>query len=98
MDMDRLKGAAQDAGGKLQQGFGELTGDRSTQAEGMARQIGGKAQGLFGEAKDQVRDVAGDAVDSIEKYPLLSLLAAAGLGFLVSMLLSDHNDRRYRRR
>ena len=63
MDTDRIKGAAQELGGKLQQGFGSVTGDRSTQAEGAAREIGGKAQGLFGEAKDQVRDVAEDAGD-----------------------------------
>lgn len=61
MDTDRIKGAAQEIGGKLQQGYGGLAGDRSTQAEGVAREMGGKAQGMFGEAKDQVRDVAEDA-------------------------------------
>ena len=120
MDTDRIKGAAQEAGGKLQQGFGKLTGDPSTQAEGAAREIGGKAQGLFGEAKDQVRDFAEDATDtarsavqhggdvareglkavesSVKDYPVIYLLAAAAVGFFASMLLSDHNDRRYRRR
>lgn len=63
MDTDRIKGAAQDLGGRLQQGFGNLTGDRSAQAEGTAREMGGKAQGLFGEAKDQARDLAEDAGD-----------------------------------
>lgn len=120
MDMDRIKGAAQEAGGKLQQGFGKLTGDRSTQAEGAAREVGGKAQGLYGEAKDQIRHVAEDVSDyardaadhggdyarqgaraveaSIKDYPVIYLLAAAAVGFFASMLLSDHNDRRYRRR
>ena len=120
MDTDRIKGAAQDVGGKLQQGFGKVTGDRSTQAEGVAREIGGKAQGLYGEAKDHARDMAEDvsayardavengstyarqgakAVEaSVKDYPVVYLLAAAAVGFLTSMLLSDHNDRRYRRR
>ncbi len=60
MDADRIKGAAQEAGGKIQQGFGKLTGDDSTRAEGAAREIGGKAQGAFGAAKDQIRETAED--------------------------------------
>ncbi len=63
MDTDRIKGAAQELGGRLQQGYGGVTGDRSTQAEGLAREMGGKAQGLFGEAKDHVREIAEDAGD-----------------------------------
>ena len=51
MDTDRIKGAAQEVGGKVQQGFGKITGDSSMQAEGAAREMGGKAQGLFGEAR-----------------------------------------------
>lgn len=120
MDTDRIKGTVQDVGGKLEQGFGKLIGDRSTQAEGAAREIGGKAQGMFGDAKDQVRhiaedvsDYARDAVDngsayarqgaraveaSVKDYPVIYLLAAAAVGFFASMLLSDHNDRRYHRR
>ena len=120
MDTDRIKGAAQEVGGKVQQGFGRLTGDGSTQAEGAAREFGGKAQGLFGEAKDQVRHVAGDVSttpamssitggdyarqgakavgSSIKDYPVIYLVAAAAVGFHASMLLSDHNDRRYYRR
>ena len=112
--------AAQDIGGKLQQGVGSLAGDRSTQAEGAARELAGKAQSAFGEAKDQVRDIAEDAGDyarqavrqggryvregaravehSIESYPVVYLVAAAAAGFLASMLLSDHFDRRYLRR
>ena len=127
MDSDRIKGAAQEIGGKVQQGFGKLTGDSSTQAEGAARELGGKAQGAFGEAKEQVRhvvedvnDYARDVVDnakdvvdhsgkyvrqgaksvasSIKDYPVIYLVAAAAVGFFASMLLSDHNDRRYYRR
>ena len=119
MDTDRIKGAAQEVGGKVQQGFGKLTGDTSMEAEGHARELGGKAQGVFGEAKDQVRhaaeevtEYARDVVDhgsdyarqgakavesSIKDYPVVYLIAAAAVGFFASMLLSDHNDRRYRR-
>ncbi len=120
MDTDRIKGVAQEVGGKIQQGFGKITGDHSTQAEGAAREFGGKAQGLFGETKDQVRHFADDVSDytrdvvdhggeyarrgakavetNIKDYPVIYLLAAAAVGFFASMLLNDHNDRRYHRR
>jgi uncharacterized protein YjbJ (UPF0337 family) len=75
MDTDRLKGAAQDAGGKLQQGIGKLTGDDSLRAEGLAREAGGKVQGAFGELKDQargtasdIRSFASDVVDHADDY------------------------------
>ena len=61
MDSDRLKGTAQELGGKVQSGFGEATGDDSTRAEGAAREMGGKAQDAFGQAKAQIRAVAGSA-------------------------------------
>ena len=75
MDTDRIKGAAQEAGGKLQQGLGKLTGDDSLRAEGAAREAGGKVQGAFGNVKDHVRDaasdvsdIAGDVVDHANEY------------------------------
>lgn len=64
MDTDRLKGAAQELGGRLQQGYGGLAADRSAQVEGVAREMGGKTKRLYGEAKDQV----GDVVDEAEDY------------------------------
>ena len=57
MDTDRIKGAAQDFGGKVQETVGRVAGDQKTQVEGVVRQIVGQGQDLYGQAKDTVRDV-----------------------------------------
>ena len=61
MDENRITGAAKELGGKVEGKAGELTGDRSTQAEGKLDEAKGTAENLYGKAKDAVRDAA-DAV------------------------------------
>lgn len=63
MDTDRIKGAAQDLGGKVQEAAGKAFGDTSTQAEGIVRQVAGKGQNYYGQAKDAVSNVAESATD-----------------------------------
>lgn len=66
MDTDRIKGVAQELGGKVQETVGRLAGDHDTQAEGLVREVAGAAQNLYGRAKDGVRDAAdtvGDYAD-----------------------------------
>ena len=58
MDSDRIEGSAKEVGGKIQETFGRLTGDPSTRADGVARQIEGKGQNLYGQGKDGLRDTA----------------------------------------
>jgi uncharacterized protein YjbJ (UPF0337 family) len=60
MDEDRIEGAAKNIGGKIKEGFGKLTGDTKTEAEGKAQQVEGKVQNTWGGAKDAVRDAADD--------------------------------------
>ncbi|RYC30416.1 CsbD family protein [Lichenibacterium minor] len=67
MDMDRLKGGAQEVGGKIQEVAGRLTGDHGTQAEGVVREVAGAAQNLYGQAKDGVRDATGAVSDYAER-------------------------------
>jgi uncharacterized protein YjbJ (UPF0337 family) len=38
MDENRLSGTAKNIGGKLEEGFGQVTGDTKIEAEGIARQ------------------------------------------------------------
>lgn len=64
MDTDRIKGAAQDFGGKVQETAGRVFGDQSTQAEGIVRQVAGKGQNYYGQAKDQLSDAA----DTVSDY------------------------------
>jgi len=44
MNRDQVKGTAKDVAGKVQQRFGELTGNKSQQVKGAAKQVEGKVQ------------------------------------------------------
>jgi uncharacterized protein YjbJ (UPF0337 family) len=52
MDDDRVEGTARNVGGKVQEGWGKVTGNAQTQAEGLANQAAGAAQDLYGQAAD----------------------------------------------
>jgi uncharacterized protein YjbJ (UPF0337 family) len=56
MDKDRVKGAVNDAAGRVKRQVGEWTGDSHAQAEGTAQQIKGKAQKAWGTVKDAARN------------------------------------------
>jgi len=56
MDKDRVKGAVNDAAGRVKRQVGEWTGDTNAQVEGSAQQIKGKAQKAWGNVKDAARD------------------------------------------
>jgi uncharacterized protein YjbJ (UPF0337 family) len=60
MDKDRVKGAVNDAAGRVKRQVGEWTGNPNAQAEGAAQQIKGKAQKAWGTMKDAARDVKHD--------------------------------------
>lgn len=64
MDEDRVDGALKNIGGKIKEGFGKVTGDTKTEAEGKAEQVEGKTQNTWGGAKDTVRDAV-DGKDRI---------------------------------
>jgi uncharacterized protein YjbJ (UPF0337 family) len=44
MDKDKVKGAIDDAAGRVKRQVGEWTGDTSAQAEGAAQQVKGKVE------------------------------------------------------
>ena len=48
MDENRVEGTARNLGGKVQEGFGKVTGNARAQAEGLANQAAGAAQDLYG--------------------------------------------------
>lgn len=58
MDKDRVKGAVNDAAGRVKRQVGEWTGDTNAQVEGTAQQIKGKAQKAWGNVKDATRDAS----------------------------------------
>ena len=44
MNRNQMKGAAKNVAGKVQQKLGELTGNKTQQAKGIAKQLQGNAQ------------------------------------------------------
>ena len=60
VDKDRVEGSAKNIGGKIREGFGKLTGDSKTEAEGKMDQTEGKVQNTVGGIKDSVRDAFND--------------------------------------
>jgi uncharacterized protein YjbJ (UPF0337 family) len=74
MEADQIAGAAQDFGGKVQDGVGGLIGDTGLQLRGKANQVAGKARESYGRAVDEVTSFA-------REQPIATLAAAAGVGF-----------------
>ena len=55
MANEHTKGVISEAQGKVEDGFGALTGNRRLQAEGRARQVKGAAQKALGTIQDAAR-------------------------------------------
>ncbi len=90
MDENRIEGTARDLGGKVEEGFGRVTGNVGTQAEGMANQAAGTAQDVYGQAADATRAGAGKldqwVRSAIEAQPYTSALVAMGIGWLLGRM------------
>lgn len=56
MNKDQVKGGAKDAAGKVQEKFGEVTGNREQEAKGIGKQVEGKTQKKVGDVKDAVNN------------------------------------------
>ena len=60
---DKIKGVANQTGGKIKEGIGKAIGNEQMQVEGMAQQVKGKAQQKVGEAKSTLKDMADKVAD-----------------------------------
>jgi uncharacterized protein YjbJ (UPF0337 family) len=58
MDKDRMKGAADQAKGKVKSAAGKALGDQKLQVEGEADKAKGKIESAVGGLKDAARDAA----------------------------------------
>jgi uncharacterized protein YjbJ (UPF0337 family) len=95
--MSHGRGAAKNIGGKIEEGFGRVTGDTKTQASGVAKQVSGAAQDMYGQVRDVASDAVGTARDTassfekmlrntIETQPYTSAFVALGLGWLLGRM------------
>lgn len=66
MDKDRIAGTAKDVAGKVEGAFGDMTGDKETQASGRAREATGAVQNLYGQAKDAGEAAVNYAKDALD--------------------------------
>ena len=97
MDENRVSGTAKNVGGKVEEGFGRVTGDTRMQAEGVVKQVNGAAQDFYGQARDAASDAASAARDTassfektlrntIETQPYTAAVVALGLGWLIGRM------------
>jgi uncharacterized protein YjbJ (UPF0337 family) len=97
MNEDRIAGTTRNLGGKVQEGFGRVTGETKTQAEGLVNQATGAAQDLYGQAKDTAADAAqvvrrgaADAEDfvrrTIEERPYTTAFVALCIGWVIGRM------------
>ena len=68
MDENRVAGTACNVGGKVEEGFGRVTGNTRMQTEGLVDQAAGAAQDLYGQARDSAADAAGAARDRVASH------------------------------
>jgi len=62
-DENAAKGSMDKVAGKVQEGWGKLTGDKSTEAEGKMRQAGGSVREGVGNVERNVDDKVDDMRD-----------------------------------
>ncbi|WP_181763301.1 CsbD family protein [Mesorhizobium sp. B2-4-15] len=55
VNKDQVAGMAKQVKGSVKQAAGKATGNKRTQAEGMAEKAAGKVQKTYGDLKDKVR-------------------------------------------
>jgi uncharacterized protein YjbJ (UPF0337 family) len=80
MKSEQVKGALEQAAGKAQDVFGNLTGDERTQMEGKARQAAGELQERYGDLLNEVSTFT-------QQRPRTTLVLA-GLTLTVGWLLA----------
>jgi uncharacterized protein YjbJ (UPF0337 family) len=80
---DELEGTVNKYAGKAQAAAGEILGDTKTEADGRLRQAAGAIKENYGAAAEQVRGFTEELTERIHETPLLAVLAAAGIGYLL---------------
>ncbi len=67
MNKDQVKGAVDDAAGRIKRQAGEWTGDTNAQVEGAGQQVKGKAEKAWGNIKDAAQKSERDRREQEEK-------------------------------
>ncbi len=86
MSDDRIEGTVGKMAGKVQGAAGDLIGDTKMQGEGRIREAAGYVQENYGAAVDQVRGLSEELADRVQESPILAVLGAVGIGYLLGRL------------
>jgi len=78
-----MTGTARNLGGKVEEGFGRVTGNAQTQIKGQARQVAGAAEELYGQAKDTAASFTDIVQRTIEQQPYSAVAIALAVGWLL---------------
>ena len=87
MDENTAEGTITEGVGKLKDAAGGLTGDVGLQGEGKFDQLSGKTQRQFGDTMDEAQDQLEGVTSLIRDRPFTAVGIAAGIGFLLGLLL-----------
>lgn len=80
---DEVQGTINKTAGRVQSAAGEFIGDSKTEADGKIRQAAGYIQENYGAAADQIRGFSEELTERIHETPLLAVVAAMGIGYLL---------------
>jgi uncharacterized protein YjbJ (UPF0337 family) len=83
MDENRITGTARNIGGKVEEGFGRITGDAQSELNGKAKQVAGAAENLYGQAKDAAAGFTDIVQRTIERQPYTAIAIAVAIGWLL---------------
>jgi uncharacterized protein YjbJ (UPF0337 family) len=64
---DKVKGVANQVGGKIKEETGEMLGNKQMESEGAAQKVKGKVQQSVGDAKSKIKDAADAVADKANK-------------------------------
>lgn len=83
---DQVEGTAKEYMGKAQSAAGDMLGDSNTQVKGKMNEAAGKLQSAYGDVADQAGDIAAELGERIKSQPLVAVLIAGGLGYLLGRI------------
>ena len=89
MDKTNVGERAASVAGEIKAAVGTVAGDARTLVEGLAGQATEAAEHVYGQIRDQVRGAATAAATSVEKQPLLAVMAVGLICGVAGFLLAQ---------
>jgi uncharacterized protein YjbJ (UPF0337 family) len=83
MNEHQLKGAFNQAAGRVQSATGALTGDSTGDVQGKVREARARLEGAYGDAVDAVSQAGQSVGRTIQSNPTVAVIVAAAVGFVL---------------